>query len=106
MAVLLLCAIACRAKAQGTSELQNRLTLFQNAQNTCKARLLSDPQLAANFVAATKSPLSDVCECAALLTVSNISNKQISAIVSGDKELAVQIANDTWLNFAKCLQIQ
>jgi hypothetical protein len=68
-------AVTCSATAQDSNELQTRLALFQNAQTTCKARVLMDQKLATDFVTARKSSLTQVCECAALITVANVSSE-------------------------------
>lgn len=102
---VVMAGLSSGVKAQD-DELRHRLTLFQNAQNTCKARVLLDSKLAADFVIATKSSLSDVCECAAMLTVANTSNQELQAIAGGERRIADHLATEVIKNFGRCLQLQ
>lgn len=110
LVLVLFSVVAAAANAQDTlklqTELQNRLVLFQNTQTLCKARVIADPKLAANFVVATKMSLSEACECAALLTVSSMSAEQVDAIAAGQADVAGKVSNDLYANLGNCVKIK
>jgi hypothetical protein len=85
--------------------MQNRLQAFANAQQVCKGLLLSDPEAASSLVRATKSSVSSICECAAMLTVARKSDDQIAVLAAGDRNVAEQMARDVGRFTVECVHM-
>ena len=102
---LALIATTLNAQDLPSSELNNKLIAFQNAQNVCKGALLLNFDAASSFVKATRSSLSEICECAALLTVANTSKEDISALANGDNNVSVKMAGEVTQRTLQCIKI-
>jgi len=62
-----------------------KLVLFHKAQDLCKATVLGSSELAENIVLTASGSLSELCECAAILSVSPLSLEE-AEMVSESKE--------------------
>lgn len=94
------------AFAQQLDTLQMRLMAFENAQLVCKAAILSNRDAAVSFVRSNSGTLSDRCECAAILTVSNKSDTQIREMLSStDSGPAAAFAEDVRRSFVQCVRM-
>jgi hypothetical protein len=103
--ILVSLATAPNAQELPSPELHNRLIAFQNAQNVCKGIFLLNSDAASSFVGATKSSLSEICECAALLTVANTSKDDISALANGDQDVSIKMASEVRERTLQCVKI-
>ncbi|HEX5464441.1 MAG TPA: hypothetical protein VFW88_06965 [Burkholderiales bacterium] len=84
--------------------LTERLNLFQNAQRACEGMFLSNAKAAEDALGATERPLSAVCECAALLTVSALQDRAVIAILRGDhKAAATTLIAPLKQNIERCI---
>lgn len=101
-----LLVFSAHSRAQDVASAKNRLTLFQNIQLTCKARVLGNAELANSFVVATEASLSEICECAALLAVANATSKEVSAVFSGDKGATESVDGESRKHFLRCIEIR
>jgi hypothetical protein len=88
---------------EATAIVQSRVAAFQAAQNTCKYLFLSNSGLAGNLIKATDASLSDVCECAAMLTVANRTDEQIAALVTA-KNMADVLQSDAKDHALTCMR--
>ena len=103
-------AIACLflspAFAQELDEVQLRLRVFENAQNVCKATVLSSNEAALAFVKTGSGSLTDRCECAALLAVSKKSDAELRTMLSSqDNGPVLEFSADVRNLFLQCVRI-
>jgi len=66
---------------------------------------LMDQKLATAFVTATDSSLTQVCECAALITVASMSKEQVNSLAAGDKAAVNRMANEVSQNYLRCFTL-
>lgn len=100
------CFFTSSAFSQELDELQLRLRVFENAQNICKATVLSNNEAALSFIRSGSGSLSDRCECAALLAVSKRSETDLrSMLSSADNGPAIEFAADVRSSFLQCVRI-
>jgi hypothetical protein len=93
--------------AQSPSSNPNeRLQLFSNVQTTCKIMILNNSEIAKSIVIGTRRSLTDICECAALLTITSMSDGDVSNILTGEKEEARNLLKLLSENVVSCVQIQ
>lgn len=81
-----------------------KLTLFQRAQDLCKATALVSADLAQNIVLSGAGSLSSICECAALLTVSQLSPED-AGLVSTSKEKQTEFQQSLNANVVRCIRV-
>ena len=105
-AIVLFGILASPLSAEESDVSAYRLTIFDNAQLACKATVLLNRDVANSFVRASKAPLSEVCECAALLVVANESDEQMSALAKGDEEVVNFVVSKVRERFTQCLRLQ
>lgn len=80
-----------------------RLDLFERAQRACMTGVLGSPDIAANLVQTTRTPVSHICECAALLAVSKMADADLAlALPDARSRLMAEVGGYT----STCAQIQ
>ena len=84
--LVLTATLAVPAMAQAQDAASKRFKLFGDIQSACRVMIVTNRELARPLFVATSRSLSDVCECAALITVTDLDDVQVSAIVGGDRK--------------------
>lgn len=102
---LLLLSAVFNSTAQVTDEQKNRLTVFENAVKGCRAVIITSPALAKNLVVATSRSLTDVCECAALLALSDLSDDEVGLIANRNKEASDRLVQPLFNRSAQCVKM-
>lgn len=82
----------------------SRLQAQETAEEQCKAFVLSSPGVASKLYAADVGSLSEVCDCAATLSIAPLSNEQAAGISRGD-DVGPAFKRVLQVNFAKCVQL-
>ena len=106
LAVVAMAGLSSSASAQTQNAFEIRLKAFENAQQVCKATVLSNHEAALSFIRSNSGTLTDKCECAAILAVSSKSDSQLREILeSEDVTPAVEFAGDVRRQFLQCVRI-
>lgn len=67
-----------------------RVELFQRTTSYCMALHLGNAELVENVMRAGAGPVRNLCECAAMLTISRMSDDQVHASLGGDVQALTQ----------------
>ena len=93
------------SNAQDTTVSTNRLQLHNLLQSFCALTVLRNHELAVSFTLGTKTPLSHVCECASLQTVSAMSDQDVAFVLAGEVVTAEQTNKRLLERFKNCMMI-
>ena len=106
LAVVAMAGLSSSVSGQNQNAFEIRLKAFENAQQVCKAIVLSNHEAALSFIRSNSGALTDKCECAAVLAVSNKSDSELREILmSEDVAPAVEFSDDVRRQFLQCMRI-
>jgi hypothetical protein len=92
--------------AQDKTTIPARLQLYKSLQDVCALLVLNNHSLAVNLTLATKVPLSHICECASLNTVSAMSDQDIAFTLAGEVVTREQLSKTLNDRLKNCALIQ
>jgi hypothetical protein len=104
IAIVLFLLLPFQSSEGRAAEPLTKLNLFQKAQDLCKATALMSSELARNIVLSGSGSLSSICECAALLSVSQLSPDE-AEMVSSLKQKQAEFQESLNANIVKCVRI-
>ena len=100
LVLTLLILIPINSNAQDATAASNRLQLYKSFQEVCALLVLANHELAVNLTVATKTPLSHLCECASLHTVSGMSDQAITAFSLASDVQVIKTLRERFKNCA------
>lgn len=81
-----------------------RVVLAERVDRLCRNAILSKPELANAVIGAASGSMSEVCECTTMLTVSALSDADVSAL-GKDLDKVNEVVSSIAPNLSRCVQM-